>query len=393
MLSSKNMSAKLSKILLAILIIGLIFQGGYYLGVYHTKVTQPAEEVDLSLFWEAYNRLKDNYIHPGKIDPDEVVYGAIRGMLDSLDDPYTTFYNPEESKRFLEDVSGYYQGVGMEIGLRDERIRVISPIDGTPACRAGIRSGDTIIKIDEKSALNLSLEEAVNLIRGEESTLVEVTVLRGEEEKVFELKREVIQIPSLEWEIIEDNIGYLKIHYFHQDLPVEFAQKIKEIVTSPADKIILDVRRNPGGSLNAVNRIADWFLEEGEVIVKSQGADGTIKKEYKSQGSLMMIDKEIVILIDQGSASASEILVGALRDHRGSKIVGQPSFGKGSIQNLINLRDMSNIKVTTSYFVTPKGDIISEKGIKPDYTVEITEEDFEEDRDPQLEKAIEIIKN
>ncbi len=386
------MSQKINRVLIGLLIFGIAFYGGYFFGVNQSQIWQPDQDLDLSLFWEAYNRLKANYVNPEEIDEREIVHGAIRGMLMSLDDPYTTFFNPQESSKFLENVTGHYQGVGMEVGLRNGEIRVISPIDGTPAKRAGLKAGDVIVRIDDKSTANMGLEEAVDLIRGEESTIVKITIVRDGEEIPFELKREVIQLPSLDWEILEDDIGYLRIHYFHQDLAKEFNELAQEIVSSPAEKIILDLRGNPGGSLNAVNRVADWFLEKGEVIVKSQGADGEIREEYLSQGSLMMIDQEIVILIDQGSASASEILAGTLRDHKGSILVGKPSFGKGTIQTLINLRDMSNIKVTTSYFVTPLGNVIAKKGIEPDYEVEMTMEDIQEGRDPQKEKALEIIK-
>ncbi|MGM0438858.1 MAG: S41 family peptidase [Patescibacteria group bacterium] len=386
------MIKKISKLIIVLSLVGIIFGSGYQLGLEESETRTQPEEIDFSLFWEAYNRVEDLYVDSDEINEEEVVHGAIRGMLSSLDDPHTSFFDQDESKKFLEDVSGYYEGVGMEVGIRNGNIQVISPIEGTPASKAGIMSGDTILEIDGKSTSDMDLEEAVDLMRGEQGTDVTIVMGRNNETKEFTLNRKEIQVPSVDWELLEDDIAYLKIHYFHQDLANEFNEIVPKLSASEADKIILDLRNNPGGALDSALDIAKYFLEEGDVIVKSQGSDGEIEEVYEADRSSVTFNQDIVILINEGSASASEILAGALKHHRDSKIVGQTSFGKGSIQTLVNLSDMSNLKITISNWVTPSGELITDEGITPDYEVERNIEDFDEGRDPQLDKAIEIIK-
>ncbi len=385
------MMKKISKVVIIIAIVGLMFGAGYQLGLEEAEVRSQPDEIDFSLFWEAYNRVQDLYVDSDEINEEDIVHGAIRGMLDSLGDPHTSFFDQEESKRFLDDVSGYYEGVGMEVGIRNGEIQVISPIEGAPAARAGIRSGDIILEIDGKSTADMELEEAVDMMRGEEGTSVDLVIGRNRSTYDFTLERAQIQMPSVDWELKNNNIGYLKIHYFHQELMTEFNELVPEITASPAEKIILDLRNNPGGALDAALELSNFFLDEGDVIVKSQGADGETGQVYKASRSSVTFDHDLVILINEGSASASEILAGALKYHRGAQIVGRPSFGKGSIQTMVNLSDMSNLKVTISNWVTPEGSLITDKGIVPDYEIEMTVEDIEDNRDPQLDKAIEII--
>ena len=387
----KNMMKKISKALIIIAIAGLTFGLGYQVGLEEAEVKSQPEDIDFSLFWEAYNRVENLYVDSEKINEEDIVHGAIRGMLGSLGDPHTSFFDQEESRRFLDDVSGYYEGVGMEVGIRNGDIQVISPIEGTPASRAGLRSGDTILEIDGKSTTNMELEEAVDMMRGEEGTSVNIVIGRNRTTHEFDLERAQIQMPSVDWELLDSDIGYLKIHYFHQDLMTEFNELVPEITSSPAEKIILDLRNNPGGALDASLELANFFLDQGDVIVKSQGSDGEIGQVYEASRSSVTFDQDLVVLINEGSASASEILAGALKYHRGAEIVGTTSFGKGSIQTMVNLSDMSNLKITISNWVTPDGKLITDKGITPDYEVQITTEDIDADIDPQLDKAIEII--
>ena len=386
------MMKKISKVIIIVAIVGLMFGAGYQIGLEEAEVKSQPEEVDFSLFWEAYNRVQDLYVDSDKIDEEAIVHGAIRGMLDALDDPHTSFFDQDESRRFLDDVSGYYEGVGMEVGVRDGEIQVISPIEGTPASRAGIRSGDIILEIDGKSTTDMGLEEAVDIMRGEEGTSVDIIIGRNRSTHEFSLERAQIQMPSVDWELMEDNIAYIKIHYFHQELMTEFNEIVPEITSSPAEKIVLDLRNNPGGALDAALELSKFFLEEGDIIVKSQGVDGEIGEVYNAGRSSVTFNQDLAILINQGSASASEILAEALRYHKEAQIVGKKSFGKGSIQTMVNLSDMSNLKITISNWVTPDGRLITDEGITPDYEVELTAEDIEADRDPQLDKAIEIIK-
>ncbi len=387
------MKKKLIKILILAAILVVAFTSGYYVGVEEATITNPDDELDFSLFWEAYNRLKDNYVDSEQIDDEEIVHGAIRGMVDSLDDPHTSFYDQKESKEFLDDVSGQYGGVGMEVGIRNGELRVISPLDGTPASRAGIRSGDIILEIENESTVEMSLEEAVDKMRGEEGTDVSLVIGRNNQTYDYNLTRAEIQVPSVDWELLEEEIVYLQIHYFHQDLTSEFNKIVPEISALNKDKMILDLRSNPGGALDSALEVAKFFLDRGDVIVKSQGADGEIQTVYEAESSSVTFNHELVVLINEGSASASEIMAESLRYHNEARIVGKPSFGKGSIQSLINLSDMSNLKVTVSNWVTPEGTLITDKGIIPDYEVEITDENFEKEEDPQLDKAIEILKN
>lgn len=392
LLFEKNMVKKVKNLILILTAAGIIFAGGYYLGVDHQKVYQPDQKLDLSLFWEAYNRIENQYIDSKHLDEKKLVHGAIRGMVNSLDDPHTKFFNPEESKRFLEEVSGHYEGVGMEVGLREDKIKIISPIENTPADRVGVRPGDEIIKINNKSTSGMSLEEAVDIMRGKEGTDVNITIIRNEEKKQLTLTRDRIKIPSIDFKVLEDDIAYLKIHYFHQNLLNEFNKIVPKITSSNTNKMIIDLRNNPGGALNSALEVAEYFVDKGDVIVKSQGINGKIEEVYKAESSSVKLNHELVILINKGSASASEILAAALRYHNNAKIVGETSYGKGSIQTMVNLSDMSNLKITISHWVTPGGKLIKGKGIKPDYQVSLDKADFESKKDPQLDKAIEILK-
>lgn len=354
----------------------------------------PPEEIDFSLFWEAYYQLQEKFSDPEKLDVEKIIYGAISGMVKSLEDPYTIFLNPEETKRFQEDVKGVFEGVGMEIGVRKGELTVISPLEGTPAKEAGIRAGDTIIKIDDTVTSDITINEAVGLIRGPKGTEVTLTIFRKDWERTKDIKivRAAIEIPSLTWELKEGNIAYLKLFHFTERARFDFSKAAVEILNSDAEKIILDLRNNPGGFLEVAQEIAGWFLERGKVVAIEDFGGGKTKKEYKAKGNARFVDYQMVILINQGTASASEILAGALRDHRGIKLIGERSFGKGSIQELSELKEGSSLKITVAKWLTPKGEILTDRGLEPDIRVEITEEDYEEDRDPQLDKAIEIIK-
>jgi len=354
----------------------------------------PPENVDFSILWETWKKLEENYVAPKALDAQKMIYGAVSGMIKSLEDPYTIFFNPEEAKTFLEDVSGRFEGVGMEIGIKKGQLQVIAPLEETPAQKAGLRAGDKILKIDDNSTVDLSTEKAVSLIRGPKGTKVTLTILREnwQEPKDFIIFRDVINVPSLKWELKDENIIYIKLYHFSEKVDWDFKEAAYEILNSPAKKIILDLRNNPGGYLERAQDIAGWFLEKGQIVVIEDFGEKKEQIIYRSEGNSKFSNYPLVILINQGSASAAEILASALRDNRGIKIIGETSFGKGSVQQLENLKDGSSLKITVANWLTPKGDLITDKGLEPDIKVEMTEEDYEQDKDPQLDKALEIIK-
>lgn len=396
----------MKNIVIAVLLLGIIvsFGGGFYVGQLHGYVvpikgatnleTGQAEGVDFSLFWDAWRIVQEEYAGSESLDFQAMVHGAIKGMVNSLGDPYTTFMTPDDTKIFLEDISGSFSGVGMEIGIRDEKLRVIAPLEGTPAAKAGLRPGDYIVRINKDTfTTDLSVDEAVALIRGPEGTKVTLSILREgwDESRDFELERAVITIPSLEWEM-KEGVAYVKIFQFSEKLQNDFADVERDVLRS-TDKIILDLRNNPGGFLHSAVDIAGWFLQRGDVVVIEDFGSDAEREYHEARGNAKLYNHKVVILINEGTASASEILAGALRDNRGVLLIGEKSFGKGSVQELKELKDESSLKVTIAKWLTPKGNLIAEKGLEPDILVKVEDEDFEAGRDPQLDKAIEVLLN
>ena len=368
------------------------FAFGFSFGQLECKICPP-EEVDFSLLWEAWHELESKYVNKQDFDTQEMIYGAISGMVDSLGDPYTIFLDPDDTKRFVEDVKGTFEGVGMEIGIRNGQLQVIAPLEGTPAQKAGLRSGDKIIKINDVLTADLSLDEVVDLIRGPKGTTVNLTIYRDDmsQAKEIPIVREVIQVPSLKLEMLDDNIAHLGLYHFSEKASFDFRMVAIEILTSSAESIILDLRNNPGGYLEVAQDIAGYFLERGQIVTIEDFGNGE-QKEYLAQGTANLINYPLVVLINQGSASGSEILAGSLRDNRGILLIGEKSFGKGSVQQLETLKGGSSLKITVAKWLTPNGDSITDQGLKPDIEVEITEQDYDQEIDPQLNKAIEIIK-
>jgi carboxyl-terminal processing protease len=390
------MKFKLKKNLILIfllLVIGISFGLGFYHGQSQCKICPP-EEVDFSLFWEAWNKLEEKFVSPKELDVQKMIYGAISGMVKSLEDPYTIFLNPEDTKRFIEDVRGTFEGVGMEIGIREGQLQVIAPLEGTPAQKAGLRAGDKIIKVGDILTVDLTIDEAVNIIRGPRGTEVVLTIYREDwgETREISITRDIIEVPSLKWELIEDDIVYLKLYHFSEKAGLDFRRAAIEILNSSAKKIILDLRNNPGGYLEVAQDIAGFFLEKGAVVVIEDFGEGKDQKEYLAQGSAIFSEYPIVVLINEGSASGSEILAGSLRDNCQILLIGEKSFGKGSVQELEDLRGGSSLKITVAKWLTPKGKLITDQGLKPDIEVKISPEDYEEEKDPQLKRAIEEIK-
>ena len=394
------MSAKLRQnfvlIFLIVVVLPIVFSFGFWSG--KSSVVCPVcapEEIDFSLFWEAWKAIEEKYVNRENFSTQEMIYGAISGMSKSLDDPYTVFLNPDEAKKFLEDVKGFFEGVGMEIAIKENQLQVVAPLEGTPAQKAGLRPGDKIIEIDGKSTANITANTAVDWIRGPKGTEITLTIYRDEWETAKDIKivRDVIDIPSLKLDLRDDGIAHLKLYHFSEKADHDFSEAAIQILNSSAEKIILDLRSNPGGYFEIVQDIAGWFLEKRQVVAVKDFGENKEQEEVLAKGNAKFINYPIVVLINEGTASGSEILAGALRDNRGAKIIGEKSFGKGSVQELVELSAGSMMKITIARWLTPKGELIIDKGLEPDITVEITEDDYNEGRDPQLDKAIETIKS
>jgi len=379
-----------------VILVAAGFAAGAWVGVNKLAyyVPQPGT-VDFSLFWDAYQKLQANFIDPSKIDNQKIMYGAIEGMAKSLGDPYTAFFDPEQAQRFEQDLSGSFEGIGVEIGLKKNQLTIISPMEGTPGQKAGLKAGDIILKINGKDATDMTTDEAVSLIRGKKDTTVTLSIFREGwlSAKDIKIVRDTIKIPALKWEIKNGNVAYIHIYQFDEQLPGDFRKAALEISSSSAKSIVLDLRDNPGGYLEVSQEIAGWFLKSGQVVTIEDFGKGREQKQYKTEGNASLAGYPLVVLINQGSASASEILAGALRDNRNVQLIGEKSFGKGSVQQVIDLRGGSFLKITIAKWLTPKGASISEVGLDPSVKVSISDQDTQNNKDPQLDKALEIISN
>lgn len=356
------------------------------------------QPIDMSPFWDVWKLLDKKYVATKKsattTTEQDRVWGAIQGMTDSLGDPYTVFMPPEDTKDFQENISGNFEGVGMEIGIKEGVLTVVSPLKGSPAELAGLKTGDKIITIDGEPALDLSTEKAVKMIRGPKGTVVKISVLRNGNSKpiTFEVTRAVIDIPTLKTEI-KDDVFVLSLYNFYAQSRQQFNSALKEFINSKKHKLILDLRGNPGGYLDAAVDMASWFLPLGKPVVREDYGDGRSETVYRSKGYDIFNDKlRMVILIDGGSASASEILAGALQEHGIAKLVGTKTYGKGSVQELVKVTKDTSLKVTIAKWLTPFGKSISDGGLVPDYEVKITEADTKAEKDPQMDKAMELLK-
>ena len=403
-------------VLLLIVALGAGFTGGVFFERSNGKVSNPVkillyrdpgqpDYVDFSLFWDTWNSVHTKYVDEEKLDTKKLLYGAIQGMVDSIGDPYTVFFEPPESKKFQEEISGSFGGVGIEIGKREGVLTVIAPIKDTPAYKAGLKAGDKILRVDNAPTADLSIEEVVNLIRGKRGTPVVLTISsNGADTRDVEIIRDTIKIPTVEWTMLESEekkVAYLQIFTFNQNVDSEFQKAAQEILKSEAERLIVDFRNNPGGLLDSAINIAGWFLDKGQVVTVEAFKDDS-RNEFKSSGNGSLKIYPTVILINGGSASASEIGAGALHDNRGVRLVGEKTFGKGSVQELESFKDGSSLKVTVAKWLTPNGISISDTGIEPDTKVELPKEEIEKGefefelgtpgKDPQLDRALDIIK-
>lgn len=355
------------------------------------------KDLDFSLFWETWKLIHEKYPDSSKINDQKMFYGAISGMVGALDDPYTIFMDPSETKKFDEELSGIFDGIGAEIGIKKNIITIIAPLPDSPAEKSGLKAGDKIYKIDETVTLDLSLNEAVSMIRGPKGTTVVLTIIRDNEteSREFKITRNTITIKSAELKFINTaggQIAILKISRFGDDTFSAVKIFAKEILAKNAKGIILDLRNNPGGFLDSSVDIAGIFLPKGK-IVTIEKFNSDKKQNYLTDGRNELGNIPLVILANEGSASASEILAGALRDNRQIKIVGEKTFGKGSVQEVQPLKGDSTIKITIAEWLTPSGKNINKEGISPDVEVKLTPENIEAETDPQLDKAIEELQN
>ncbi|MEK7640981.1 MAG: S41 family peptidase [Patescibacteria group bacterium] len=388
--------------LLAIAVVGSTFLVGYRSGQHDpkvitvkniTNVDDPDIKADFGIFWQVWEKLKEQHIDGATAKDKDLVYGSVHGLVGALKDPHTIFLPPSDAKKFEEDVSGHFGGIGAEIGIRDEQLVVIAPVKDSPADLAGLKPKDKIIEVDGTFVSNMPVGEAVKLIRGEIGTKVVLMILRvgWSQPKKFEIIRDEIKTPTLDWDVKEGNILHIKLYAFNENAPNLFYRAIIDGSLKGADGIVLDMRNDPGGYLEVAVNLAGWFFPRGTVVVTEAFRDGN-DRVFRTSGNGALQDVPVVVLINGGSASASEILAGALRDLKQSPLVGEKSFGKGSVQELQSLKDGSSLKITVAKWVMPKGSVIDKIGLVPDYEVKLTEEDAEKDSDPQLTKAFEVLK-
>jgi len=352
-------------------------------------------DVDFALFWNVWDILREKYVDRTDLDASTLLYGAIDGMLAASGDPYTTFFDPEEQQAFEEDISGKFEGIGAEMGIRDNILTIIAPLEGAPAEQAGLRPNDRVLGIDGEPSTNFSLDESVDRIRGPKDTEVTLTIFReGEDEsRDVVVKRGLITVESVKLSFEDDGaVGILRISRFGEDTEREYREAVTGLTGQNVRGMIIDLRSNPGGLLDSAISIGSTMLPRGKVVVIEENAAGERKEDHAGGGDRFS-GIPTVVLIDEGSASASEILAGALRENRDNvTLVGKKSYGKGSVQELIPSSADTSVKVTIARWLTPKGNQIHEVGIIPDEEIGMTREDYENDRDPQMDRALQIIR-
>jgi carboxyl-terminal processing protease len=362
------------------------------------QMTASDNSVDLREFWRVWNLLDEKFVlasSTNQISSQARIEGAIQGMVDAFGDPYTVYLPPQQSASFQDDISGNFSGVGMEVGLRDKLITIISPLPGTPAEKAGLYSGDVITKINDVSTESMGIDQAVRLIRGEAGTVVEFVIYReGETEFLtIPVTRATIDIPTVKTETIDDTF-IIALYSFNAVSETKMAEALKEYQGSGAKNLVIDVRGNPGGFLQSAVDIASYFLPAGKVVVIEESGITENNQVFRSRNRQIkeFTPKNLVVLVDRGSASASEILAGALKDHGVATIMGTATFGKGSVQELVDLDDGSSLKVTVARWLTPNGVSISDGGLQPDITIERTNEDREAGNDPQKDAVVRFLR-
>lgn len=402
----KRSFSKTTVILFAVLFVIFTFFLGYAVGGAQTSRAQDVdlagrvvatadssatleEDLDFNMFWQVWNLVKESY-YKQPVSDKQLFYGSLKGILAGAGDPYTMFFDPEEAKSFLANLNGSFQGIGAEIGLKEETLVIIAPLDGSPAQKAGLRPGDLIVKIDETQTDGMTVEEAVMMIRGEKDTVVTLSVRRqGEPEIItFKITRDNIVVDSVKWKIDENNFMRVSVSTFNDETIALFNAMMQEALKKDVDGMIIDLRNNPGGLLKtAVDLASAWTGYETVVIEREHEK----AQSFKGVKQARLDGIKTVVLVNGGSASASEIFAGALQDYGYATIVGTQTYGKGSVQDYLNFSDGSAVKITTAQWYTPKGRGINETGITPDIIVDYSFEQFKNDVDPQQDTAIQIL--
>ncbi len=350
------------------------------------------QDVDFNEFWQVWNHIRTQYVKQ-PVSEVKLFYGALSGMTAALEDPYSVFFEPVMAKKFNQELSGTFDGIGAEVGIKNERVTIVAPLPESPALRAGLRPGDAVLAIDGVDTTGMTIDAAVGKIRGPKGTKVKLLLGRKAVKQPFEVEiiRAPIIVKSVRTEFKDGNkIVIIKITSFAEDTIKGLDKAIREVLAKEAKGIILDLRGNPGGYLDAGVAVTGEWVKDSVVLIE-RTADGT-EKTYNSNGSARLSDIPTIILINEGSASASEILAGALQDYGKAKLIGKKTFGKGSVQDYQQFSDGASLKLTIAEWLTPKGGSINKTGIDPDIEVELTEDDYNADRDPQMDKALEILK-
>lgn len=387
--------------LVVIIAIGFIFYIGYSTGLnQNSQLTgsssvvnrqiNASNDLDFALFWQVWDTVKNNHFDQ-PVDERELFYGAIRGMVSAIGDPYSNYFDPDLARQFNQDLEGSFYGIGAEIGLRDGLVTIISPLSGSPAEKAGLQSGDKILAVDEEDATEWTVHKAVSKIRGELGVPVTLTILREGEEDVLdiEITRDEIIIESVVADDLGDGILHIQVRQFNEETTRYLNQITKEALQGDLRGIVLDFRNNPGGLLGQALNVADFWIDD-KVVTIERTRHGDIP--LSSNSGAILADIPTVVLVNGGSASASEILAGALQDYSLAKIIGEQTFGKGSVQEYRTFPDGSAVKVTIAKWLTPNEHFIDEVGIMPDQIVELTLEQFNVGEDPQLEAALDYLK-
>ena len=353
-------------------------------------LAQPAasEQLDTSSLQETYQKLDKKY--DGKLNESKLIQGASRGLVEAADDPYTVYFDRKEAKEFSASLDGKFSGIGAEIGKKDSKLVVISPLDDSPAKRAGLLANDVIARVNDEDTSNWSIDKAVSKIKGKAGTSVKLTIVRVDEVKEISITRAVIDNPSVKTEVKGD-IGVIRISRFGEDTASLMRRAANDFKDQKVGGVVVDVRGNGGGYLSSAQEVASLWLQRGQVVVSERSSDNKINETHRASGEATFKDLPTVVLIDGGSASASEILAGALQDHGVAKLVGQKSFGKGSVQQVIDLSGGAKLKVTIARWFTPNGKSINKKGITPDIKVEVGKNDDGLDKDAQLKKALKLL--